>query len=164
VGLAERGYVTLEELAALKLVPPDGRINRGPVAILECPQAIPCNPCETACSRKAIKVGVPITSLPSLDWNECTGCGICVASCPGQAIFILDGAKSIIGIPHEYIPLPVVGDEVMCLDRSGKAKCTGRIVRVINGKKQDHTAVVYLSVPREHLMNIRGIKVMECDA
>ncbi len=70
--------------------PSEQRIKRGSVAIIECFQDIPCNPCEMKCPRNAIKVGIPITNLPELDEEKCSGCGLCVPWCPGLAIFILN--------------------------------------------------------------------------
>ncbi len=156
-----RGYLTPEELDRLQSIPLGERISKGPVAVIECPQPIPCNPCETACAQRAIKVGIPITSLPMLDWDSCTGCGACVPRCPGQAIFIVDGAKNLVGIPYEFVPLPQAGDEVLCLDRSGCVQCTGQVARVRTGKQQDHTSVVFVSVPKSLLMTVRGIRVVE---
>jgi Fe-S-cluster-containing hydrogenase component 2 len=134
---------------------------KGGVAILECPQAIPCNPCESACAFGAIKVGAPITNIPKVDWEKCTGCGSCVHVCPGLAIFIVDGDGDVVGLPFEFLPLPAEGEDVLCLDRQGKVKCQGRIVKVVDKKHQDHTAVVYVKVPRECLMDVRNIKRKE---
>lgn len=159
----KRGYVDLEELTDLNLIPPKQRVDKGPIAICECPQGIPCNPCETACPHKAIEIGALITNLPKVDWDKCIGCGICVTKCPGQAIFVVDGSRNIIGMPYEFIPLPEVEDCVDCLDRSGEIRCTGKIVSVMDKKSQDHTALVYVSVPKEFLMTIRGIKVVKYD-
>ena len=57
--------------------------------VMECTQNIPCNPCQDACKRGCITIGKNITSLPVVDnEHECIGCGMCVASCSGQAIFL----------------------------------------------------------------------------
>ena len=37
--------------------PPVERIDRGPVAVVECYERIPCNPCATACRVHAIEIG-----------------------------------------------------------------------------------------------------------
>ena len=156
-----RGYITAHELDALGLAPPAERVMKGAVAIPECPQAIPCNPCESGCPFGAIKVGVPITNVPSVDWDKCTGCGFCVHVCPGLAIFIVDGAREVVGLPFEFLPLPQEGEEVLCQDREGKVRCQGQIVKVVNKKNQDHTALVYVKVPTEQLMDVRSIKRKE---
>jgi len=49
---------------------------------------ITCMACRDACPEAAIamrpRIGGPF--LPVLDEDICTGCGACVAPCPGQAI------------------------------------------------------------------------------
>lgn len=154
----KKGYITITELNHLGLSPPADRIMRGPVAILECPQLIPCNPCESACPKGAIKVGTPITNIPSVDWDKCTGCGSCIHQCPGMAIFVMDGTKDVIGMPYEFLPLPKIGEEMFCLDRKGQLKCKGQVVKVIDKKHQDRTAVIYLKVPKDYLMDVRNIR------
>lgn len=152
-----KGYLTPTELTELGLSPSPDRIRKGPVAVVECPQPIPCNPCEAACPRGAIKVGLPITNIPSLDANKCTGCGMCVHQCPGLAIFIVDGERGVVGLPYEFLPLPKAGDEVPCFDRAGARRCSGKVIRVVFKKVQDRTAVVYVMVPKDLVMEIRSV-------
>jgi len=64
-GLATHGYLSAAEAAAC--LPARDRLAKGPVAVIECVQNIPCNPCEAACPARAITVGQPITALPVLD-------------------------------------------------------------------------------------------------
>jgi Fe-S-cluster-containing hydrogenase component 2 len=127
-------------------------MRRGPIAVIECIEEIPCNPCETACSRKAITVGAPITNLPQIDLEKCTGCGICVAACPGQAIYVKDYScsegKSAISFPFEYLPLPRKGDLVKVADRLGNSLCDGLVTRVIENERSDHTSVVTVEFAR----------------
>lgn len=108
--------VTVEELRKYPGYPSESRFSKGMVAVIECDQEIPCNPCEDLCPHNAIVIGSPITELPVLKEDLCTGCGLCVAGCPGQAIFMVDkasyGDKDIVGIPYEYLPAPKVGDIV----------------------------------------------------
>ena len=79
----------LSAAEAASVFPPSERAERGPVAVIECVQQIPCNPCEKACPFGAIEVGPDITNLPRLDLDKCRGCGICLSKCPGLAIFLL---------------------------------------------------------------------------
>jgi Fe-S-cluster-containing hydrogenase component 2 len=162
MALKKTGYLTKGELINSNLYPSEERFKKGPVAIIECIEEIPCNPCEVACKFKAIKIGKPITNLPILDENLCTGCGLCVAKCPGLAIFIIDKAYSekvgLVSFPHEYLPLPVTGSIVEAVNREGKVVCSGKVVKVLNKKRFDRTPVVTIAITKEKLDEVRGIK------
>lgn len=69
--------------------------NKG-VAIIECPQEIPCNPCVAACKTGAI-TKASLNACPRIDPEKCVGCKLCVAACSGQAIFLqaLDPAVAV---------------------------------------------------------------------
>ena len=60
--------------------------KKGPKAVIDCKQDIPCNPCTTCCAFKAITFAGSISSLPELDEEKCIGCGICFKYCPANAI------------------------------------------------------------------------------
>ena len=140
-------------------VPSLERMRRGPVAVIECIEEIPCNPCETGCPHGAVTVGTPITALPRLDGELCTGCGQCIAVCPGQAIFVVDlslpdGAATV-SLPYEFLPLPEKGQRVTALDRSGQPVGEAEVVRVANPKAYDHTPVVTIRVPAELALVVR---------
>lgn len=141
------------------------RINSGPVAIIECYQNIPCNPCSTVCRRDAIKMIKDINSRPTLDVEKCNGCGLCISSCPGLAIMIVDGSYSeneaIFKIPYEFLPLPKEGDIVKGLDREGKYIADVKVVKIQNPKQFDKTAVIHVIVNKKHLYNFRNIRVGE---
>ena len=160
-GFAAEGIPTPEELERTPGYCSLERLKKGPVAIIECIQEIPCNPCEAACSRKAIKVGSPITNLPVLDVDECTGCGLCISSCPGLAIFVVDLTYSddsaLVSFPYEYLPLPKVGEKVSATDREGKPVCEGEVTRVLDKPKQGHTPVVSIAIPRKYALQVRSI-------
>jgi len=140
-------------------IPSEERRKRGAVACIECFQHIPCNPCSTACPRKAISVGSEITNLPMLDEEKCNGCGICITRCPGLAIFTVDesGEKAKVSFPFEYVPLPKVGAKVTCTDRNGCAVCDGIVAAVRTSPAFDHTAVVTVEIPAEFSMTVRMI-------
>ena len=78
----EKTGVATREMVMTKF-PSVERIDKGPVAVVECYQKIPCNPCQTACPFGAINIGCDINNIPERDENVCTGCGMCVAKCPG---------------------------------------------------------------------------------
>jgi len=146
-----------------KVKPSPQRLAKGPVAMIECFQNIPCNPCATSCPTGAIEPFKNINDLPKIDEDKCTGCGICVSSCPGLAIFIIDETYSdkeaMVKIPYEYLPIPEVNSIVDVTDRAGKVVGKGKIVRVLNTKKQDRTVVISVAVPKELSMVVRGVKV-----
>jgi Fe-S-cluster-containing hydrogenase component 2 len=161
MGLEQSGVLSAEELAKLPGMPSEERVLRGPVVVIECGQEIPCNPCEGLCRQGAIAVGDPITNLPVLDADKCTGCGLCIAGCPGQAIFVVDmtysEAEATVAMPYEFLPLPQKGQAVEGLDREGQLICSGRVVKVLNPKGFDRTPVVTVAVPQGCAMSVRNI-------
>lgn len=161
--LLKDGYLSQEELARLPGMPPAERLAKGPVAVIECPQEIPCNPCVEACRLNAITIEGSITNLPVLDSETCTGCGLCIAVCPGQAIFVVDTSysedESSVMIPYEFIPLPAEGEFVDGLDRAGRAVCTARVLKVRNLKRNDHTPLITLAVPKDKVMEVRSLRI-----
>lgn len=141
------------------------RLEKGPIAIFECYQNIPCNPCFTACKIGAIEPFVDINDMPKLLEEKCTGCGLCLAKCPGLAISILDYTYSeeeaLIKIPYEFLPLPKEGEVVMALDRSGSPVCRARIVKVTNPPSFDKTPMISMAFPKEYLKRVRHFKKLE---
>jgi len=162
MALRKTGYLTKEELMNLNLYPSEKRFKKGPVAIIECIEEIPCNPCEVACKFKAIKIGKPITNIPILDESLCIGCGLCIAKCPGLAIFTIDKTYSdeegLISFPYEYLPLPITDSIVEAVNREGKVVSSGKVIKVLNIKSFDRTPVVTIAIPKEKLDEVRGIK------
>lgn len=139
------------------------RINKGPVAVIECFQRIPCNPCSTACKRDAIVKFDDINDRPKINPENCNGCGMCISKCPGLAIMVVDGSYSeseiLFKIPFEFLPLPIEGNVVKGLDRAGEDICDVKIVKVQNPKAFDRTPVIHVAVPREYMYQFRNIRV-----
>ena len=162
-GAAAEGIPTPDELKKTPGWPSLKRLQEGPVAIIECMEEIPCDPCESACPAGAIKIGSFITNLPVLDEDKCTGCGLCISSCPGLAIFVLSlnytDESALLLFPFEFLPLPKVGEEVSAIDREGRTVCKGKVVRILNKRKQDYTPVVSISIPKKCALVVRGISV-----
>ncbi len=122
-------------------------------AITECYEAIPCNPCSTVCPSNAIHIGVDINTPPVVDFDLCTGCGICVYNCPGLAIVTAQivGDKARFKLPYEFRPLPIKEEIWDGVNRSGEVICKALIERVTYTAKVDRTALVQVSVPLEFL-------------
>ena len=159
--LKNDGIISPEELAAV--LPPAERLLKGPVAIIECLQDIPCDPCVSACPVNAIKMKEGITDRPQLEFEVCTGCGACVPKCPGLAIFIVNmkhtPGMATLTMSYELLPLPVKGQEITATDRSGKAVCKAKVIRVINPPAYDRTAAVTIEIPADRINEIRSIRV-----
>ena len=158
--LKKTGVAAPEELA--NVLPSQERRTRGAVAVLECFQNIPCNPCATSCPRHAIKEFADINDIPSFDGDLCNGCAICVANCPGLAIFVIDETYSpdeaLVKLPYEFSPLPSAGDVVKAVNRAGEQIGNVRVVRVQNPAAFDRTAVIHVAVPKAIAHEVRFIK------
>ncbi len=143
------------------VAPGEERLARGPVAIVDCTECIPCNPCEVACRRKAISIGRPVTNLPSLDEDACTGCGRCISRCPGLAIVVVDlsgpGNEALVSVAHELLPRPRPGEPVAAVDAEGNVLARGEVVKVRIGHAS--TPVVTVRVPREVATRVRGLRL-----
>jgi len=163
MGVLERGYFTLDEVLALPGCPTPEQMRGHRVAVVECGSEIPCNPCESGCKTGALTVGSPITLVPVLDQSLCDGCGICMIDCPGLAIFIVDQTRddglAELWLPHEFLPLPEVGERVVLRDRAGAEVGEGEVVKVRKNKRLDRTAIVHVLVAEELAMTARAIEV-----
>jgi len=168
------GIPTPEDLK--KVMPKGDRLDRGPCVILECFERIPCDPCVDACPKGAIKIEGNINNIPEVDFEKCTGCGVCISSCPGLAIFVIDKNYSsrkqirttntnhqhefgLVMLPYEFLPLPKPGDTVDGLSREGKKVCDAKVTRVLLAKKQDRTAIISILVPCNFVMEVRNINI-----
>lgn len=160
--LIEKGYIEVEDILGDMNYPSAERFMKGPVAIIECLQEIPCNPCKEACPYGAI-ILEGLTERPRLDEEKCIGCGLCIAGCPGQAIFVVDksGEEGLVTFPYEYLPLPQKGMAVTAVNRAGEAVCEGRVTKVVDAKKMNKTRLVTIAVPLEHVDDVRFMKRVE---
>jgi len=147
------------------ITPTDERFAKGPVAVAECFQEIPCDPCVKACKREAIRMPRDINSLPVVDTERCNGCGLCISYCPGLAIFVIDKTYSddlaLVKLPYEFVPVPQKGEYAAGLDRTGKELGRFEVVRVTSGGRKNKTYTISLAVPQEMAMDVRGVKVQK---
>jgi len=156
--LYEDGVPTPEDLEKVRPSPED--LARGPVVVIECFQKIPCDPCHTNCKSGCILPFEDLNDLPRTDPSLCDGCGVCVAACPGLAVFIVDltaggEGRAVVQIPWEYLPVPQKGREVVLTDRAGNPVGKGICIKAI--RFRDRTYVLHLDVPAELAMEARGI-------
>jgi thioredoxin reductase/Fe-S-cluster-containing hydrogenase component 2 len=157
--LLTKGYVADEEITRF----PGFRKQVKVHPVIECTQNIPCNPCQDACKKGCISIGDNITSLPiSVEGSECINCGMCVASCSGQAIFLVaedtEPGFGEVTIPYEFLPLPEKGDKGYGLSRSGQKLCDVEITNVRTSKAFDGTNLVTMKVPMEYIDKARFYK------
>jgi sarcosine oxidase subunit alpha len=155
MGYLEDGIVEIKDLQ----LPTEDRFKKGPVVVIECVQEIPCNPCVESCPFHAITMPGSINHVPVVDFEKCTGCGVCISQCPGLAIFVVDRTfdknRALIVLPYEFLPLPEKGEIVTLLDCAGKPCGKGEVIRVRNTQNQDRTPVVSLTVDQARVMQVR---------
>ena len=155
------GYLTVDELFEMAPKPSEERLRARPVAIPECPQEIPCTPCKEVCPVNAISMPTP-NDRPVVNYDKCIGCSLCVQICPGLAFFMVHyvGDNARITMPHELLPVPKRGDEVVLLNRVGEPVGRGKVTLVIpREKSMGDTAVVTVEVPVELAWKVRAIRV-----
>lgn len=159
MNLLEKGYIGEDEIERYPGVTKQSKIH----PVIECTQNIPCNPCQDACKVGCIRIGQNITSLPVVDTEHaCIGCGMCVASCSGQAIFLIEEevepGYGTVTLPYEFIPLPEVGEKGFALGRDGKLVCEAEVLKVRSTKAFDNTNLLTIKVPTDMVMKARFYK------
>ncbi len=134
-----------------------------PKAIIECYKEIPCNPCETSCPFDAIKIGEDINVRPQIDFDKCTGCGICAYSCPGLAISIRtlkkDSKKAEMKFPYEFSKRPDINQMINIVNRAGKVITQGRVINVIDKPRQNKTALIHVEMDEAYLYDAATVEV-----
>ncbi len=156
-----RGYIIPDELFSIIPKPSEERLRQRPVAVPECPQEIPCAPCREVCPTKAIRMPTP-NDIPVVNYERCIGCSLCVQVCPGLAFFMIQyvGDKARITMPHELLPLPERGEEVLLLNRVGQPVGRGRIIAVVPREKtKGDTPIITVEVPIELAWEVRAVRV-----
>jgi len=148
--LLQKGFLTEKDTERLPGVTKQDGIH----PVIECSQNIPCNPCQDACPKGCIQIGTNITALPCVNTQaSCTGCGLCVSSCSGQAIFLVnenyEEGYATVTFPYEFFPLPTEGSTGLALTRNGKPCGVANIIEVRNSKVYDGTNLVTMRVKKE---------------
>jgi Fe-S-cluster-containing hydrogenase component 2 len=157
--LAKTGIPTASNIESV--FPNQERLNKGAIAIIECFQRIPCDPCSKICKRGAILPFDDINDLPIINAENCNGCGLCIAKCPGSAIMVVNVTwsddKAMIKLPYEFYPLPEVGQFVGALDREGKVVAQAEVVSVLNTEVLDKTPIVSIAVDKSMVKIVRNL-------
>ncbi|MFP4478902.1 MAG: 4Fe-4S binding protein [Candidatus Izemoplasmatales bacterium] len=141
--------------------PKDKKVLFRPKAIIECYDEIPCNPCETVCPFNAITIGEDINAIPQIDFDKCTGCGICVHSCPGLAIVVamIKNGKAYFKVPYELLPLPKVDEKWLAVNRKGEVISECKIENVMKAKASTNdTTLVTVSLEQPYLYDFITIR------
>jgi sarcosine oxidase subunit alpha len=135
--------------------------------VIRCVQEIPCDPCIHICPKDMIKMPKDeIFGLPEVVKDECTGCNLCVAVCPGLAITLVDirkeGPDGLVTVPFELLELKVkVGDEVEAVDMDGELVTKAKVEKIIKRKAYDRTILVTLKVPKDKAIQVAGLKIQD---
>lgn len=155
--LHKNGVPTLEQVKSRF---PKREVLENPKAIIECYEEIPCNPCSTSCPFDAITIGLDINTPPQVDFEKCTGCGICVYSCPGLAIITVTEKENFLlyKIPYEFVPYPDINEIVYAINRAGEIIGDAIINKVQISKRQDKTALLHVVVPKDLLYEFITIR------
>lgn len=159
MNLLKKGFIANDEIERF----PGVTHKAGVHPVMECSQNIPCNPCQDTCPKHCIKIGEKITSLPAVDESvDCIGCGMCVASCSGQAIFLVDenagDGFATVTLPYEFLPLPENGEKGYGLGRDGQVVCEAEVVSTKTSNAFDHTSLLTIRVPADMAMKARFYK------
>ena len=102
-----------------------------------------------------------MSKTPNFHSDKCTGCGLCVVTCPGLAIFLVNpdfsNTEALISFPYEYLPNPTIDSVVDVVNRQGKIIGKGRILEVRESKKFESTRLVTVAIPKLLVNEVRGI-------
>lgn len=143
--------------------------KEGVFPVIHCIQEIPCNPCIEVCPHNSITIeGDALMGIPKFK-GKCTGCGKCVAICPGLAITLADFRKVEDGFAHVTIPFELlrelleIGDKVPAVNIDGNFLCDGEVIKISNPGFADRTLLVTIKVPAEFACRIAGTRIQRLE-
>ena len=90
--------------------------------LIDCPERIACDVCAVVCDREVILIRQAVTNRPEVvNEGNCRNCGLCVAHCPGQAIFLMsdtgpDG-QCRITLPYELDEAAAWRQDLLAVDK-----------------------------------------------
>jgi len=142
--------------------------EEGVFPIFHCYQEVPCNPCTSACPVGAIRTERDhITGLPYItDLNACTGCGSCVAVCPGLSMILVDyrddAEHPLVTLPYEIWREGVdVGRKVPITDVDGAILGYYPVEKISTRRKYPGTLLIQVKVDKKVAKAAMGIWVQE---
>ncbi len=142
--------------------------TNGVFPIFHCYQEVPCNPCTSVCPVGAVKTQEDkITGLPYMaDMDACTGCGSCLAVCPGLSVTMVDFRKDpthpLVTLPYEVWRDKVeVGQNIPVTDIDGAILGYFPVENISSRRKYPGTLLVSLKVHRNVAKLAVGIWVQE---
>ena len=142
--------------------------NSGVFPLFHCYQEVPCNPCTSVCPVGAIRTEKDlITGLPYMvDMDACTGCGACVAVCPGLSVTLVDYRQDpqnpLVTFPYEvWRDQLSEGATVPVTDIDGAILGNFQVVKVSSRRKYPGTLMVQVKLPKAVAKVAVGIWVQE---
>jgi len=123
---------------------------------IECFEEIGCQKCAEICPENAIDIGSEARAQNKiLDPLKCTGCGLCLTTCPSQAIVSVQEGKTsqaslwlVSGLAYEWR----VGESVHILNRRGESLGMGRVQEIAESKR------IKVEMPAHLVWETRGIR------
>jgi NADPH-dependent 2,4-dienoyl-CoA reductase/sulfur reductase-like enzyme/bacterioferritin-associated ferredoxin/ferredoxin len=142
--------------------------EEGVFPIFHCYQEVPCNPCTSVCPVGAIRTERDdITGLPYIiDDDACTGCGSCVAVCPGLSMILVDyrddANHPLVTLPYEIWRERVeVGQKVPVTDVDGAILGYYPVEKISTRRKFPNTLLVQIKVDKKVAKSAMGIWVQD---